>query len=60
MTAAASATPSFTAGAAPATTPASTVLAGLVGAHPASARVSTELFTATEPAATPRSDLGLI
>lgn len=37
-----------------------TVFTCLVGAHPASVRVSTELVAATEAAASPRSDLGLI
>ena len=69
---AASATPSLAALAAPfgssfaarSATPAfaarSAVLAGIVGAHPASTRVSTELFAPTEVAASPRSDLGSI
>ena len=35
-------------------------LAGLLGAAAASVRVSTELVAATDPAASPRSDLGLI
>ena len=72
MTAAASAAPSLTALAAPfgpafsarTTTAASAartaVLAGIVGAHPASVRVSTELLATTEVAASPRSDLGSI
>ena len=47
-----SAAPAFAAGTA--------VLAGTVGVHPASVRVSPELLAATEPAASPRSDLGLI
>ena len=72
MAAAASAAPSFTPLAAPfgpaftawTATPASpartAVLAGLVGAHPASVRVTSELVAPTEVAASPRSDLGSI
>ena len=72
MAAAASAAPSFTALAAPfgpaltartaaaASAARTTVLGGLVGAHPASVRVSSELVAPTEVAASPRSDLGSI
>ena len=62
---AASATPSLATLAAPfgpaftarTTSAASTVLAGIVGADPATARVSTELVATTEVAASPRSAL---
>ena len=76
MTAAAPATPSFAAltafaarttsavltarSATPASAARTAVLAGIVGAHPASTRVSTELLATTEVAASPRSDLGSI
>ncbi len=42
------------------TSAARTVLAGFVGSRSASVRMTPELLTATEPAASPRSDLGLI
>ena len=37
-----------------------TVLGSIVGARSASVRMTTELLATTEPAASPRSDLGLI
>ena len=44
----------------PASAARTAVLAGIIGAHPASTRVSTELIAPTEVAASPRSDLGSI
>ena len=69
MAAAASAAPSFTAlgpalgpalAARSAATSAWTVLAGIVGTRSASVRMTPELLATPEPAASPRSDLGLI
>ena len=53
--------PAFAArSATPASAARTAVLAGIVGAHPASVRVSSELVAPTEVAASPRSDLGSI
>ena len=50
----------LTARSAPPPSAATTFLAGIVGAHPASIRVSTELVATTEVATSPRSALGSI